>query len=790
MRFALLLGTILCFFPKSWAQLPKTGAILGEIHSGSGAPLANAEVWLLPDSQFQISDPQGHFEFEALAPGSHTLLTRLVGFQTQKLDLSIKPGQTAELSVEMIQTSELPSVDIFEEHAKQEQVLTTIHLDAEDLAMNIQGSFSKALAALPGMDAINTGVGVAKPVIRGLSFNRIIVNDLGIKQEGQQWGADHGLEIDPFSVARVEIIKGPASLQYGSDGLGGVINLLPPSVPETNSVTGDLTLLGKSNNAHIGGSALVVANVNDVWISARYTHQDFGDYRVNADSFVYQTYVLPIFDGYLKNTAGNETNLQVQAGIKRDWGLTRITYSQYNQETGIFPGAVGVPRSYTLQPDGDRRNIDLPSQSVRHDKVIVNQFLMMGDHHISIDLGYQRNFRQEYAFPEFHNQPEIDLTNTEALNLSLQTWTANGHLQLEPSNHWTHILGFNTQYQTNVSGGWEFLLPNFTTFRAGGYFITSFKPSRSRWEWNGGIRYDVGQNTSEAFSRFIWDSNGRIMDSLSVPETNTWFQNVSGSIGGTWNILPAKSWLRMNLGKTFRVPYPSETVSNGVHHGSFRHEQGDPNLTSEHGYQLDLGWDWQGERFEAHVSTFLNFFDNFIYLAPSGEFSTLPEAGQIYRYQQNDALYSGFEIDWEWNVWRGLSIHQTADYVWNMNLDTYLSLPFTPQPAIQHELAYQWEMPESRISRFRTAISYRYVFANGPNRVDRNELTTPSYQLVDASVATTLKWQKFQMDISLQAQNLLNAAYLNHLSRYRLINVPEQGRNFVLMVKVPIEGRW
>ncbi len=784
-----LMALMLWFIPYAGhSQVTEKGRIIGKVTDAAGQPLSAATIWLLPDSLAYLSGDEGQFEFNDLDSGSYQIAISRAGYERETLTVELGWGEQVELLARMLTNErQLATVRIVDEHAKQEELLSTEHLDENDLARNVQGNFAQSLSRLPGLDAINTGVGIAKPVIRGLSFNRVIVNDQGIKQQGQQWGADHGLEVDAFSVSLVEVVKGPASLQYGSDGLGGVINLMPRPVPTRNSVSGQVLALGKTNNQHVGGSAQVRINRDDFWVSLRYTRQDFGDYRVPADTFVFQTFVLPLFDGYLKNSAGEEENREVQVGLRRDWGVTRLTYSHYRLESGLFSGAIGVPRSYALQPDGTRRDVDLPSQAVDHYKVLFNQTLLLNRGHLNINLGYQHNRRFEFGFPEFHNQPEVDISNTLALGLNLRTLSGNLHYEHDLGTRWKNIYGVSLEQQRNVRSGWEFLLPDFQTWRGGSFLISKFTPSNPRWRLSGGLRLDLGTNQSDFFQRYVWDSNSRIIDSLSVPMTDDVFVNWSGSLGGRYALLLESLWLKVHLGKSFRVPYPTETVSNGVHHGTFRHEQGNPELQSEQGYQLDLGLDWVNPRWEAHLATYFNFFDNFIYLGPSGRLSTLPEAGQIFRYQQNDAIYTGLELDWRWHLSEHLDFYQAAEYVWNINLDTELSLPFTPQPSLLSEVSYTWQPSSSRFGEVYATLGHHYVWANGPNRVDRNERPTPAYQLFDASIGTILEWDRFRMEISIQGQNLLNTTYFNHLSRYRLINIPEQGRNIVLLVKVPFE---
>jgi iron complex outermembrane receptor protein len=243
--------------------------------------------------------------------------------------------------------------------------------------------------------------------------------------------------------------------------------------------------------------------------------------------------------------------------------------------------------------------------------------------------------------------------------------------------------------------------------------------------------------------------------------------------------------VRAHLGKTFRVPYPVETVANGVHHGTFRHEQGSPDLKTENGIQLDFGTDLSFNNFDLEFSAFGSYYQDYIYLSPTARFSPLPDAGQLFKYLQTDALYCGGELSWSYKIIRGISLKQAYDYVWNVNLETSLGLPFTPPPVIQSQLRI--ELPEAYKSLDKAffEISHRYSFAQ--NRVDRNEKRTPAFQLFDLSLGSTIKIKKQQFIIGFQVQNLFNTAYLQHLSRYRLLNLTEQGRNLVFSLKIPFE---
>lgn len=755
-------------------------------------PLPGAEILLIPDSTGVIADEKGYFNINISGKGKYILEVSFIGYGMQSRLLQIAPDEEIKLSIQLFPENMLmESALVLEEHAKQEQTLSANHLSEQYFSENMEGSFAKTIEKLPGVSAINVGVGIAKPVIRGLSSNRIIVNQQGIKQESHQWGSDHGLEIDQFDVERIEIIKGPASLQYGSDGLGGVINVMPGKILPLNSFKINMQSIYKTNNQHWGGSASAAVNLQDWFGMARYSRQEFGDYRVPAEQFSYNNYVLPIFDGILKNTAGREENISLSAGLKRKHSISRIIFTQYHLQAGLFSGAVGIPRSYSLTDDGNHRDLDIPMQNVKHTRISLHQTFLFNENHLDFNIGLQQNIRKEFSYPEFHSIPSslINPDETLALQFNLTTLSADIHYEINRSERNKTIFGSNFQHQHNIRSGFEFLLPDFRTFRSGIFALHEWHPDNLLL-LNAGIRLDYGNNQTEYFKQWVWNSNEIIIDSLIAPETNPCFFNWSASLGASID-MPDIHWsFKANVGKSFRLPYPAETVSNGIHHGTFRHEVGTPDLKSEHGYQLDLNTSWHYPQFEGQFSTYVNYFHNYIYLGPTfpARFSPLPESGQIFQYRQDHALYTGFELNYSWKINQTLTFQQITDFVQSYNLNTNIALPFTPQPAIRNSVKWTPNWSSNFKSLFFT-VGYDYIFAAGGQlRIDRSEKPTPAYSLLHSGAGASFHIKEHTMQLNFRAQNLLDTYYLNHLSRYRLINVPEQGRNFILSVKWNFAG--
>ena len=787
----LFLLICLCLWSPHWLVAGGGEVVVrGVLLNSEEKPVEAALVKIFPGEKQTISDKDGAFLIAGDVDVETTFLEiSHVAYEPIRLRLSDFP----DLSNIRITLTE--AVRILKEVGIRERNLLTklLHesqpvllVDREFIEKNNTGTFSGALSSLPGINAMNLGVGIAKPVIRGMSFNRILVNNRGIKQEGQQWGADHGLEIDPFDVASVEIIKGPASLLYGSDGLGGVINIQADEFPEGNGNRLDWISSYQSNN-HAFSNSLRWQGRKNHWVySARITHQDYGDYTVPDDEFTYAGFNLPIYENRLKNTAGRELHYSLTTGYHGKNVTSTWRFSAFNQDAGIFTGAIGLPRSYSLRHEGRHRNIDFPRQENQHLMLINNNTFVLGNHQLELDLGIQRNDRQELSFPGAHGIEASAVNSDLALGLELYTYTANARYQLNPNPDYQVLFGGQFQYMDNQRDGFEFLLPDFTTVQWG-FFNYHVWDINDQWTTNAGIRYDHGRHDIRQHLQPLYDP-GTLQPTGEfeerTPAFDRKFENFSGGAGVTHH-LNAKNDIKLNIGNSFRFPSAIELSSNGVHHGNFRHEIGDRNLQIERGYQADLTFSHQSENTFLELAAFYAYYDQYIYLAPTGRFSYLPSGGTMWQYQQNDALFNGLELmaNYQWPF--ALKVGLVAEVVQNLNLDTDLPLPLTPAASVLGSVEYSgFTWPNSLLSDAYVFASAEQIFEQ--DRVDRNERTTPSSFLVNAGLGFSLDAFRQKLQVRVNINNVFNTAYFNHISRYRLINLPEQGRNLVVSLKVPV----
>lgn len=692
-----------------------------------------------------------------------------------------------------IKQVELKSITItatsYKTSSKINSALSIEVADKDFLRNHFTGNLIQALEHIPGVRSMDIGSGFSKPMIRGMGFNRISVNENGIKQEGQQWGSDHGLEIDAFNIERVTVRKGPSSLLYGSDAMGGVVEITQAPPPFGNQIFGEAMVLGKSVNETFGGSVLLGLKKSAWYTKFRYSEQRFGDYRIPTDTIVYLTQKVPIYNRKLKNTAGIERNISSYTEYRSGKYYSNYSISNAYQKTGFFPGVHGIPDISRVQDDGDDRNIELPYSKVNHLK-ITSRLQYIWDKLIGYwDVGYQKNHREEWS--KFHThygtQAPPNKDPDKELVFTLDTYSSSIKLKTIASATWEYNAGLDIQYQQNRISGYSFLLPRYNRFTGGVFGIATWRPSE-QLSFSGGIRYDHGNIDISAYSDPYLETYLQEMgyDNELIKQykwrsyaVNRNFGDFSGSLGIIWNP-NIYHLIKANIGHSFRLPGANELAANGVHHGTFRHEQGDPSLNSERGWQLDASYLYENKSISFSITPFFSWFSNYIFLKPTGEWSVLPHAGQIYRYTGAEAIFAGTEMSFSIDLFPHLKYSFTGEYVYTYNLDENTPLSFSPPASMRNTIT--WKKNQFQIHAELYSIASQ-------NRVSKNESTTSGTNLINLGGNINIPIYNTMIDISLSLRNLLNTKYYNHLSFYRKVEIPEPGRNFQLSIKIPFKSK-
>jgi len=674
------------------------------------------------------------------------------------------------------------------------------------------------LSRLPGIGLIGIGSSQSKPLIRGLGFNRVSVVEKGIRHEGQQWGVDHGLEIDQFATGTIEVIRGGGSFLYGSDAIGGVIQIHNEPYRPENGFSGNLQLLAKSNSNLFGGSAMLKGRT-DHWVyGARYTWQSYADYRVPADTVYVYSYAVPLHKRKVRNTAGRERNLHLYSGYVGDLFQSIFSISQVIQRSGFFANAHGLePRRVDHAfHDSSSRDLQWPFQEVEHLKIINESVWHAGRHRMELEAGFQYNFREEFSpyvnhgyMPPVYPDPDaMDTPPTLERLYDKKVYSLNFRDCFSIGKH-TFTVGFNGEHQDNVIGGWSFLTPGFRQYSTGLFLYDQFRLTENNI-LHLAIRADRNSIHIEEYRDWFPSGtvheNGKTVEiqaaTLPAPQTEYLLRAAdltrtftdfvwSAGINQRWD----RTELNVNVGKSFRVPIAKELGANGVNYHYFSYEKGDPDLSPEQSYQLDLGIGWSGTDLNVNLSPYYNYFTNYIYLNPTSLYDYQYGAGnQVFEYSQAQVARYGAELSLNYRFSSQWSADILGEYLRAEQLSGEkkgFTLPFSPPASLL--VALHWTSGDSgrsvqgSIWLDRPYASVDLKFSAAQNRIVPPEKKTGAYYVVNLQAGAILQVAKTTIHVDIQAKNILDTKYMEHTSFYRLIEMPEQGRNIVLSMSIPLD---
>ncbi len=638
-------------------------------------------------------------------------------------------------------------------------------LQAKELHQLSSTNLIDAIAKQPGIAQITTGSGISKPVIRGLGYNRIVVVNDGIRQEGQQWGDEHGVEIDGNEVGSVEILKGPASLMYGSDAMGGVLVFKGmPTLPE-GTIKGNVYAEYQTNNGLFGGSFNLAGNQKGFTWDARYSEKHAHAYKNR-------------FDGYVPNSQFEERAFSLKTGLMRSWGFTNLKFGYYNLNPSIVEGERD---SVTGELLSENENLltyrhGLPYQRVYHYKAVSESFINLSSGYLKVIAGYQQNRRKEFE----------ESMDEYGLYLQLHTLNYDVRYVSEEMSGWKFSTGLNGMGQKSLNLGDEFLIPDYALFDAGVYATAS--KNLAHWNLSGGLRFDYRYLNAKGLEE---DGEVRFEDFTRH------FSGITGSVGATCEVTERLD-VKLNLARGFRTPNISELASNGEHEGSLRYEIGNHDFKSEYSLQADLGLDYATRYFELHSAVFANHISNYIYLHRID--SIIEPDLMTFAYAQGEAMLMGFEASVDIHPIHALHVGTAFSYVQARLLqqpEEMRWLPMTPAPRLSTDLKYE-------ITHDGEVLNNAYVAA----RIDwylkqdhfyaayNTETMTPSYLLLGLSVGTdVLVKGKKVAELSVIVDNLTDVCYQDHLNRLKYADfnvvtgrqgVFNMGRNIVFKLTVPI----
>ncbi len=641
---------------------------------------------------------------------------------------------------------------------------------------NFSGSLMQSLSSIPGVKAMTIGSGQSKPTIRGLGFNRMAVTDNGIKHESQQWGDDHGLEIDQFAIDRVEVVKGPATLLYGSDAMGGVINLFSDSIPQ-KTIGGRINLFGRTNNLSTGISMGLDGRKNGFYYRLNTTLVSYADYQVPTDSIQYYSYYIKLKNRQLRNTAGRDYNGRLTLGYLGKNINSAVIISNVFSKSGFFADAHGLEvRLSDIDYDRHRRDIDLPYFTVNHLMIANKTTYKAGVTNLTGSFAYQNNYRRELSEPVSHGYMPTPPNSLERQFVK-NTYSANIGIQTLLNEKHSLNGGLNIEYQQNTIGGWGFIIPNFRTISAGLYAFDRYH-LMPNLIISAGIRYDYANTNISQYQDWYKTpvENSDSVFKIRSSNMDRRFNSFTWSAGIDYN---CGSWIfKANIGKSFRIPIAKELGADGVNYSIFRYEKGNPTLSPEESYQVDGGIFWNNDNLNIEFTPYINYFPNYIYMNPTPNYV---EGLQEYDYTQCRVLRYGFEGQVSYNFLKSFVASIGGEYLYARQKSGEkkgYTLPFSTPWSM--DVALKYSLPP----KTRCNITATWHIVGSQNEIVPPEKPTKGYQLLSMSIGKSFDFNGIQLFATLRGDNLLGKRYFDHTSYYRLIDVPEPDRNFSLMISL------
>ena len=556
-------------------------------------PVKNASVYLVDLKKSTVSDQNGNYAFQNLKSGKY--FVEITGDNYTSLLVSIEVSQdavsdfTLQKSAKEIDEVVVTAVTRASELKKIPVVIKSV--DKNIINQNASTNLIDGLKNIPGVNQITSGAAISKPVIRGLGYNMVITLVDGIKQEGQQWGGEHGIEIDEFSVGKVEIVKGPGSLMYGSDGIAGVLNFISPKVAANGKIENQLITNYQTNNNLIATSFSNKGNKNGFVWEGRLTNKLAGNYENK-------------YDGKVLNSGFKELDGNLMLGINKNWGHSYFNVSSYNTTLNIVEGERDADGKFTfVNSNGDDvtatdedykgYKVGFPHQEINHLRLTSNNYFLLKNGTINADFAFQNNKRKEFA----------DSTNPDEKELffDLNTFNYNVRYNVKEINNWETSFGIGGMQQSNTNKGAEALIPDYQFFDAGAFVFTQ-KTFNKNLTLAGGLRFD---NRNVDAQEMLEDTD------VKFTKFNKNYSGISGSLGLSYQ-LDKQSTIKLNLSRGFRAPNIAELSSNGIHEGTFRYEIGDINLKSEISHQIDAAYFLNSDHISFEFTPFVNFISNYI----------------------------------------------------------------------------------------------------------------------------------------------------------------------------------
>ncbi|MCE9537852.1 MAG: TonB-dependent receptor [Bacteroidetes bacterium] len=736
----------------------------------TGEALPGVTIYIPDLKTGAVSTIDGTYKIENLPSTKILVQVSFLGYKTiiEMIDLSSTTAKDFAMEISIKEINEVVVTGTSKATEIRKSPIPIVAIDKNHIDQNLNTNVIDVIAKLPGVSIVTTGPNVSKPFIRGLGYNR------------------------EFSINRIEVVKGPASLIYGSDALAGVVNLMPPPPVIDGILNGSILCNYQTNNGLIGTSAALDGNNNGLIWGGRVSNKMAGNYQNKRDGRVF-------------GTSFQETDGKGYIGLNKHWGYSHLKFSIFDDLQSIPDGSRdSTTRKFTKQiteadlirpivSDKELNSYALPAvhQHVQHYKIISTSNFIINNGKLGLNLGFQQNIRREFTHPE-----NVDIAG---LYLILNSYTYDIKYHLPEKNGWEATTGINGMYQDNSNKGTEFIIPDYTLFDVGPFAL--IKKSFSKLDLSIGLRYDnrsfkndemyTKQNSQTGFNMqaIIPDTAGA--SRLFSEYTHT-FSGYSGSIGATYSLSDI-FFIKANIAKGYRAPNISEISSNGVHPGTNIYQIGNPDFKPELSLQEDIGLFFSSQHITCEMDFFNNTISNYIYnekvLNNKGQDSIVVPGNQTFQFQAALAQLYGAEasfdihphpLDW-------LHFENSISILSSINKgvkgipikDSAKYLPFIPPMHTHTELRADIKKIFKRFSSVYVKVEMEYFAKQNKAYLAFNtETATSGYTLFNAGIGGDIinKRGNVIFSVHILGNNITDVSYQAHLSRLKYFeNYPNNG---------------
>jgi len=757
------------FFLASYqgiSQSACTCTLKGKVISKENQEVIQGSYVYLKGQKTRVqTDEKGNFKLEKICPGSYTLVCEMSSFN--KIEASITLKDLDELTENLsLETHDEHLMEVLVNGKKTENTSQLKgELSAEERAQRNGLSLGDMLKGISGVQSLQTGSSISKPIIHGMHSSRVIILNQGVRQEGQQWGSEHAPEVDPFVSKNIQVIKGPAGLRYGGDAIAGIILMEPNSLPDTSGITGEAQTIFFTNGRQFVTSGMLeggIEKANGWGWRVQGTLKNGGNIKTA--------------NYYLANTGVEEQNFSTALGFKNQtWG-TDLFISRFHSVIGIYSGShVGNVNDLKIAIASDRpfeiytptsfiRETERPNQDITHSLVKFKAYLNLSNSTIRMNVAHQDNQRLEFDVMRLGK-------NINTLNFNLETLSAEILMdEANSSKSWKGQFGLTFLTQGNRTSGNRVNLPTLTSSLLPNYYLNNLGVFALERYVNQKMDIDLGLRLDAKdieIHRPIQNYSSNIKRDINN------YLGLSGSLGLKYH------WTtnfenHLIVARAFRAPSPNELFSNGVHHGAGAYELGDPFLKGETAYNISLNSLYRTEQLEIEIGLYNNNIQHFIYLKPlmdQGEpifITTVRGSFPAFTYEQIDASFKGMDGQVSYHISDAWSLQQKTSIVRAYDELNQAYLVNIPPDRFDYLIRYQFKKHKQYVSFGMTQISMQ-------KRVEINsDFSPPPKAYMLGQVHWGISTPKFDFGISIT--NAFNQSYRDYLNRFRYF-ADEQGQN-------------